>query len=465
MVKEIQGAWPVLVGRAQQPLVAIVGRPNVGKSSLFNRLMGRRLAIVAGQPGTTRDRISSEVTWGDRTFLVVDTGGLEVHPESPLGEKVTAQVEAAIQEADVVVFLTDVTQGVMPGDWDIAERLRRADKRVVVAPNKADNPRQELAALEHYALGLGDPAPISAYHNTGIDDLLVRVFEDLPRVAELPPPESDTVHVAIVGRTNVGKSMLANAILGQERAIVSETPGTTRDALDTPLLYKEHPVLLIDTAGIRRRGRIQPGVERYSVLRALRAIARSDVTLLVLDATELVTAQDTHVAGQVRDSFKGVVVVVNKWDLAQERGLDQAEVRQHVLGRLRFMDYVPVRFASALRREGVSDIMDTALEVYRERKKEVSRGVLQDTVMRAIAAHPPPRQGPRALRIQRVAQEGVNPPTFVFYVNNPKALHFSYERYLENTLRNAFGFRGSHLKLEFRGRRRSPVSGGHRGKR
>lgn len=442
----------IITSRTQIPLVAIVGRPNVGKSSLFNRLAGSRLAIVADEPGTTRDRISMEVKWEGRSFLVVDTGGIGLQPDIPLWEKVREQVQVAIQDADVVVFLANVAEGLTPQDQDIADLLRRADKQVVLAANKADNLQRDLMAPEFYSLGMGDPLTISAYHNLGIEDLLSHILELLPPETDVQPTSLDVLHLSIVGRTNVGKSMMTNAILGQERAIVSELPGTTRDALDTPMTYRGHPLVLIDTAGIRRRGRVNPGIERYSVLRSMRAITRSDVTILVLDAAEFVTAQDLHIAGQVRDSFKGVVVVINKWDLAQEIGLDEADVRQQVLSKLKFMSYVPVRFASALQQSGISDIMDSVLDVYEERKREVPRRVLQDTVMQAVATHSP---GARGLRIQRVAQQGINPPTFVFYVNNANLVHFSYRRYLENVLRKAFGFRGSHLKLEFRGRVRS----------
>ena len=436
--------------RPGHPLVAIVGRPNVGKSTLFNRLVGRQLAIVADQPGTTRDRLAAQVTLGSRTFLLVDTGGLEIRPSSTLWEKVKAQVQVAIAEADVILFVTDTLQGVTPGDEDVAHLLRQSGKPVLLVANKADNPRREMLATDLYQLGLAEPIPLSAYHNTGIDDLLVELLDRLPPQPEEPPGQEEVLHLAIVGRTNVGKSMLLNGILGQERAIVSDTPGTTRDALDTPFLYESHPMVLIDTAGIRRRGRIQPGVEKYSVLRAVRAIDRADVVLLVLDASELITAQDTHIAGQIANSFKGIVITVNKWDLAGELGLDATEVQHQVSSRLKFQPYAPLCFVSALHREGIPDIMDKALAVYRERRREVSQEELQTAVNRALTHHPPPPRGQRALHIRRVAREGTSPPTFTFYVNDPEMVHFSYRRYLENSLRKALGFRVTPLRLIFK---------------
>ena len=447
--------------RARWPMVAIVGRPNVGKSSLFNRLIGHRQAIVSEVPGTTRDRISGEMKLDDRTFVLVDTGGLEIRPESSLWEKVRFQVEAAIHEADMVVFVTDVTQGVMPEDFAVADMLRKSGKPVIVVANKVDSSTREMHVPAMNELGIQDDIlAISAYHNRGIGDLLDRIADSIPGPEDEEVEETDALRLAIVGRPNVGKSMLANAILGEERAIVSEIPGTTRDALDTAMLYRDQPVVLIDTAGIRRRGRVQPGIEKYSVLRAMRAIARADVALFVLDATDLVAAQDTHIAGFVLDTYKGIVVVVNKWDLADHLGLDQSHVRDYVLERLKFMKYAPVRFASALEAEGIEEILDVALAVHEERRLTVSRAQLGRVVLRAVADHPPPRFGKSALRIHRVVQESVDPPTFVFYVNNAKYLHFSYERYLENTLRRELGFRRTPLKLEFRGRPRESVRRG-----
>ena len=436
-----------------RPLVAIVGRPNVGKSTLFNRLAGQPLAIVSDVPGTTRDRVTASMPWRDGSLILVDTGGIETVPTSNLWEQVRAQVEVALEEADAIIFLTDVVDGVTPSDLAIAQSLRERGKPIALAVNKVDNPRRELDTSEFYALGLGDPLPVSAYHNLGVRDLLSRLDELLPEQADDEEDETG-LRLAIVGRPNVGKSMLLNSILGDERVIVSDMPGTTRDAVDIPFTFDDEPVTLIDTAGLRRRGRIEHGIEQYSVLRAVRAIERANVCLLVIDGMESITAQDTHVAGYVTDAYKGVVVVVNKWDLA---GLEtdtewmEAEVRR----RLRFVSHAPVRFTSALTGAGVQEVMETALDVYEQGRKMVSRGALDRTLMSALAEHLPTGRGGRSLKVFRMYQKGVSPPTFVTFVNNPDLVHFSYQRYLENRLRSAFGFAGNpiHLIFSSRGRR------------
>ncbi len=437
-----------------RPLVAIVGRPNVGKSTLFNRLAGQPLAIVSDVPGTTRDRVMASVPFRDSSLIIVDTGGIESAPISNLWEQVRAQVEVALDESDAIIFMTDVVEGVTPSDLAIAQSLRERGKPIALAVNKVDNPRRELDATEFYALGLGDPLPISAYHNLGIRDLLSKLDELLPEPTD---EEDDTegLKLAIVGRPNVGKSMLLNSILGHGRVIVSETPGTTRDAVDIPFEFNGEPVTLIDTAGLRRRGRIEHGIEQYSVLRAVRAIERSNVCLLVIDAMESITAQDTHVAGYVTDAYKGVVVVVNKWDLAGQE-TDTEWMESEVRRRLRFVSHAPVRFTSALTGEGVQKVMETAVDVYEQGRKMVSRGALDRTLMNALSEHLPTGRGRRPLKIFRMYQRGVSPPTFVTFVNDPDLVHFSYQRYLENRLRSAFGFAGNPIHLIFStgGRRR-----------
>ncbi|MFQ5860499.1 MAG: ribosome biogenesis GTPase Der [Dehalococcoidia bacterium] len=432
-----------------KPVVAIIGRPNVGKSTLFNRLLGWREAIVADMPGTTRDRVFAEASWEDIPFLLVDTGGLEPFPTDPLRERVTAQVQMALEETDVIIWLLDALDGPTPMDQEIADLLRRRGKPVLVAVNKADNERRAQGWAEFYTLGMGDPLPISAYHNLGIADLMERVVALLPPWVE-PEEPKEVLRLAIVGRTNVGKSLLLNAILGQERAIVSELPGTTRDALDTPFSYDGQRVTLIDTAGIRRRGHIQQGVERYSVLRAIRAVERADVALVVTDATELATAQDAHVAGLAWESYKGVVLVVNKWDLAPSIPLDKVACQGSIRQRLPFLSNAPVCFTSALQREGIQELLDTALALYRERQTQVPQAQVHQVVLQALAEHPPPSQRRRHLKLHRVFQGSVNPPTFVFLVNDARLLHFSYMRYLENRLRAALGFPHTHLRLVFK---------------
>ena len=480
----------------ETPMVAIIGRPNVGKSSLFNRVLSRRHAIVSEVAGTTRDRLISRAAWKGRPFLLVDTGGLEDDPEGNIPQRVQQQADMAMGAADLIVFLTDAIQGLTATDEAVAQRLRRTDKPVILAVNKVDNDNRELAASEFYALGLTDTAFISAYHNYGIYDLLDRVVDLLPapEFVELWDYENDVadepvagweddedsenaetdaepeyvppteMRLAIVGRTNVGKSLLTNTIIGEERSIVSPVAGTTRDALDTEVAYKDHLITLVDTAGIRRPGQVQRGIERYSVLRAVNAVRRSDITLLITDATELATAQDAHIAGLAWDTNRGLIVVVNKWDLVNRNRFRMERVLHRVQERLHFMSYVPVCFTSALTGEGIEDLLDTALSLWEERQKRVPYRDLQYLLADAVSAHTPPSQRGNIrnrLRIRRVRQVGVNPPTFAISVNDPKLVHFSYRRYLENQIRDRFGFDRTHLRLIFRPDRddRAPRSG------
>ena len=444
------GAGSVMEGHSR-PLLAIVGRPNVGKSTLFNRLTGQRTSIVSEVPGTTRDRVTAESEWGDQTFILVDTGGLDEFPQAELWSSIREQIGVAIAEADVIVMLVDVHAGMTAADEDVAQVLRRAGKPVVLAANKADNEVREAGAAEFYRLGLGDPLAVSAYHNRGIDDLMVEVLARFPAGPAPPTPDAD-VRIAIIGRTNVGKSMLLNAITGQERAIVSELPGTTRDALDSLVTYDGRSVLLIDTAGIRRRGKIAPGIERYSALRAIRAIDRADVAVLLLDASELATSQDTHIASYILEAYRGIVLAVNKWDLAAELGLNEEDATRIVKNRFKFATYAPITFVSARRRTGISDLLDTVQAVYGQWSMGLPRHGLKRTILTAVAAHPPSASGRRSLKIYGVAQDRTQPPSFTFYVNRSDMVHFSYHRYLENTLRKAYGFDGSPLKMRFKGR-------------
>ena len=433
-----------------KPIVAIVGRPNVGKSTLFNRLVGGFWAIVEDLPGTTRDRICADISWAEHDFTVIDTGGLELKPTSDLRQKVKDQVQAAIDEADVIIFLVDVRDGVTIPDLEIAEALRRSEKPIILAVNKCDNEERSYQALAFHELALAQPIAISAYHNSGIDELMTEVTARLPPA--LPVAELGMAKLAIVGRTNVGKSMLLNAILGQERVIVDDVPGTTRDAIDTVFIYDGEPMLLIDTAGIRRRGRIEGGIERYSVIRALRAIGRADVAILVTDATEMITAQDAHIAGYIEQVFKGVVLVVNKWDII-ENG-DIAQYTMEIRNRLKFMPYAPILFTSAKLKQGIEPVLAAAKEVLRQRVRRLPSSLLTEAVTQAVAAHAPPSVGGRRLKIWSVTQSGVSPPTFVFSVNDPKLLHFSYKRYLENSLRQSFDLSGTPLRLIFKAKGR-----------
>ena len=427
-----------------KPIVAIIGRQNVGKSTLLNRLAGKPLAIVQDLPGTTRDRVFANVSWQEAEFTLVDTGGLEIDPHSTIGRGVKEQVEAAITEADAIIFLVDVKNGVTPSDLEIADMLRRVNRPVVLVANKADNVKLETEAIEFYELGMGEPLSISAYHSRGTAELLDRIISLLPAQSPVETA-SDVIKIAIVGRPNVGKSMLLNAVVGDKRAIVDDTPGTTRDAVDTLVDFDGQSVLLIDTAGIRRRGRIETGIERYSVMRALRAIDRADIALLVLDATELLTAQDMHIAGYIQQAVKGIVIIVNKWDLVTEK--NTTEWDRYIRSQLKFMAYAPVLYTSAKSGRGVNKIIPEVQQVYQERLKRLSTATVNNVVQQAVAAHSLPRSGGKQLKVLYATQAEVNPPTFVFFVNDARLVHFSYRRYLENTLRQSFGFAGTPLRL------------------
>ena len=439
-----------------KPIVAIVGRPNVGKSTLFNRLIGERRAIVEDLPGTTRDRVYGTAEWAGVEFTVVDTAGLQDEREieaSSLAEilkHTREQAQSAIEEADVIVLMVDAKEGITAGDYEVADLLRRTDKPTIVAANKADNLARRENAVEFYNLGLGEPIPISAFHGSGTGDLLDRIVEALPEFEE--EPETEGPKIAIVGRPNVGKSRLLNALLGQERAIVSDVPGTTRDTLDTQLVWAGQPLTLIDTAGIRRKGRIERGIEHFSVLRSMRAIDRADVVLLVIDATESFTAQDLHIAGYVEEQKKGMVVVVNKWDLVEKGPTTMDEYREKAREALDFMPYVPLTFISAKYGQRVYQVLEVALHVVEERNKRVPTAQLNKMLREAVAKHQPPSKPGKWLKFYYVTQVDVAPPTFVFFCNDPQAVHFSYRRYLENQLRENFGFVGTPIRMSFRGR-------------
>ncbi|TMC15870.1 MAG: ribosome biogenesis GTPase Der [Chloroflexi bacterium] len=470
-----------------KPLVAIVGRPNVGKSSFFNRMLGERVAIVEDVPGTTRDRIYGDTDWNGREFTLIDTGGLEFGSGIPVGQvgldgqpgdimkNVRAQAELAIEEADVIVFMVDARSGITAADEEVADLLRRTRKPVILAANKADNAARRQDAVEFYSLGLSEPVTISSIQGTGTGDLLDVIVEALPPEDEEAEDEEDedVVRVAIIGRPNVGKSSLLNAVLGFERAIVSEVPGTTRDAIDTEIEFKDRKLILIDTAGIRRRGKVGPGVEKFSVLRSTRAIERCDVALLLIDSSEGLAAQDTHIAGEIQDQAKGVVVVVNKWDLAQEQRraeregkfphpdeeIESAEAYRRIIAEgLKFIPYAPIVFASAKTGYHVQGLLETVLNVAEMRYMRVPTSRLNELVQEAVRRHNPPVTNNKALKIYYVTQTRVNPPTFVFFVNDPQAVHFSYERYLENRLRDAFGFKGTAIRLFFRPRSKIEVN-------
>ncbi len=432
-----------------KPVVAIIGRPNVGKSTLFNRLLGRRRAIVEDLPGTTVDRIHTDISWEGHDFTLIDCGGLEARPGPAIRRKVKDQVEKAIAEADLLLFLVDARDGVLPADQETAEILRRTKKPMMLVVNKVDTPKQEAEVPQFHELAMGDPIPVSAYHGKGIDELMQKVVESLPA----PTPsiaEPESMKIAIVGRPNVGKSLLLNTLLGEERVVVDEIPGTTRDTIDTLLEYKGERVTLIDTAGIRRRGRIEQGIERYSFTRSADAIERADIALLVIDAVEGVTAQDIHILGYIHKSFKGAVLLVNKWDLVEVE--DTSLWTEVVKRRTRFMPYIETLFISAKTGQGVERILPLARRIYGERLRLLDDSLLQTIVADSEAAHQSPRKGRRRLKVYRATQTGVNPPTFVFSVNDVKLVHFSYQRFLENKIRQFCGFKGTPLRLLFKGK-------------
>jgi GTP-binding protein len=454
-----------------KPVVALVGRPNVGKSTLFNRLAGERLAVVDDIPGTTRDRLVCEAEWTGWVFDVVDTGGIDPtqtgpgRSQQPLSigsadfiDQIRIQAEIAIRDADAVLFLTDADAGVTPADHEVAQILRRHQKEVdgerkppvLLVVNKCENDARRIAALQFYELGLGEPHIISALHGIGTGDLLDALVSTFGERGE--EGEDDSVKIAIVGKPNVGKSSLLNRLLGEERAIVSPIAGTTRDAVDTHLDYNGTPVTLIDTAGIRRRGKIDAGVEKYSVLRSLQAIERASVVLLVLDASVGLSAQDAHIAGFILDAWKSAVVLVNKWDAITKDSYTMGEYTNKIRQELKFMDFVPVHFISAQTGQRVDQVMPLALEVEEERLVRMATSKINQILRQAQDLHVPSRTG-QQLKIYYATQVRSDPPTFLIYVNNPKLAHFTYLRFLENRIRQEYPFTGTPIRLVLRPRR------------
>ena len=433
------------------PIVAVVGRPNVGKSTLFNRLIGWRKAIVDPTAGLTRDRLYGIADWRGREFTVVDTAGLELEIGGDAASKtaIEAQTRVAMAEANAIVFLLDVRQGLTAIDRDIAELLRRSRRTVIVAANKADVPGQEHFRHEILELGFADPLLLSAEHGLGVDDLLDRVLEALPMEAT-KPEEDEAARLAIMGRPNVGKSSLLNALLGDERALVSTVPGTTRDPIDTRLRFDGLPVVLIDTAGIRRRSAARDRLERYSLLRGIKAMERSDAVLLLMDATEGVLTQDQHVAGYALEAGKGLVLLVNKVDLVEPERRKAAAWARSVQAAFKFAPHAPLLTVSAKTGYGVAKVLPTALEVVGQRRLRVATNELNRVLREAFTDRPPPSYKGKRLRLDFATQSSSEAPTFVMFVNDPDLLHFSYRRYLENRLRERFGFSGNPIRLVLR---------------
>ncbi len=454
---------------AHKPLLALVGRPNTGKSTLFNRLVGERLAVIDDIPGTTRDRIQGNCEWTGVPFIVVDTGGIEVwQPKGgrdtrPLAEgsvdfiaQIEGQALLAARDADVILMVVDSEQGITAADEHIAQVLREncGGRPVLVVANKADNDARRDDTMEFYGLGFAQMYPVSAYHNLGIGDLLDAVVAAMGAGAT-PAEEDDdddVLKIAIAGRPNVGKSSLLNRLLGEERAIVSPLAGTTRDAIDTHILWHGSPLTLIDTAGIRRRGKIERGVEKYSVLRAIRAIQRADVALLVINALEGVTEQDQHIAGAILEARCSVIVIVNKWDALAKDAHTMPAWLESMRDKFNFLPDAPVLFISALTGQRIHQVLEAANRVYEARSLRLSTSALNRLLREALHAHPPPRKGTRQLRIFYASQVDVDPPVFLFHVNDTRLVHFSYRRYLENRIRAAWSFEGTPLVLSFRPR-------------
>jgi GTP-binding protein len=465
------------------PVVAIVGRPNVGKSTLFNRIVGERVAIVEDRARTTRDRLYDLAEWNGRRFIVVDTGGLEHAPGDEIEQRVQDQARLAMAEADVIVFVVDAMDGMTAGDADAAELLRRAQAPVIVAANKADNERRELDAAEFHRLGWQETHPISALHGRNVADLLDVVVWSLPPesaqeqqrrrleaeleqlaaaesapVVEAEEPawavDERPVRLAIIGRPNVGKSSLVNALVGEARAIVSDVPGTTRDAIDTPLAWAGRTLRLIDTAGIRRRGKVAggPAAERFATLRALKAVSRADVAIVLVDAADGLTAQDAHVCGYALDEGAGLLVAINKWDLVEKEGRTFDEYVARVRAQAPFLEFVPIVSISAKTGQRVGRVLEAALDIAAERRRRVPTGALNDLLREATFRQQPPAMRGRRPRIFYATQVSVEPPTFVFFASGAAEVHFSYRRYLENRIRAAFGFAGTPLRLVFRER-------------
>lgn len=453
----------------QKPVVAIVGRPNVGKSTLFNRLAERRMAIVDDIPGTTRDRLSTEVEWTGVIFDIIDTGGLDptqVGPgkgQAPLSigshqfiDEIRSQAEIAIREADAILFVVDGQTGITPADREITNSLRKSQELkdgdpyppILLVVNKCESQEARQNAVQFYELGFKEIHIVSAIHGSATGDMLDALVAVLPEGGD--EEEDTSVKIAIVGKPNVGKSSLLNKIVGEDRVIVSNIPGTTRDSIDTSLVYKDTPITIIDTAGIRKRGSIEPGVEKFSVLRAMKAIERSDVALLVVDAFEGIKSQDTHVAGYILDEWKSAVVVINKWDLIEKDTHTMAEFTKYIRYELNFMDYVPILFTSALTGKRVDQILDLALQVQAERMVRLPTSQVNRIVQAAQDKHPAPSKAGKHFKIYYGSQVRNDPPTFLLHVNNPQLTHFTYLRYIENQIRETAPFIGTPIKIILR---------------
>ncbi|MDQ0203740.1 ribosome biogenesis GTPase Der [Pectinatus haikarae] len=435
-----------------KPIVAIVGRPNVGKSTLFNQIGKKRVSIVEDFPGVTRDRIYMDAEWLDKNFTMIDTGGIELESQDTILSSMRVQAQLAIDEADVIIFLTDGRSGMTSADEEIARILRNTRKPVILTINKIDTQKQEMDIYEFYNLGLGDPIPVAAANSLNLGDLLDRVVEAFGEMDDAVE-DPDEIHISVIGRPNVGKSSLVNAMLGQDRVIVSNMPGTTRDAIDTHFIKDDIKYTLIDTAGMRRKAKIDEPVERYSVIRSLRAVDRSDVVLMLISGPDGVTEQDKKIAGYAHESGKGCILVVNKWDLVEKDSKTPLRFTEDLRDELGFLQYAPVIYISALTRQRVHRMPELVKYVAEQQTMRIQTSVLNQLIMDALSVNPPPAHKGKQLKIYFMTQVDVKPPKFIIFVNDPELMHFSYLRFIENKLRESFGFEGTPLKLIVKGRK------------
>ena len=434
-----------------KPLVAIVGRPNVGKSTFFNKIAGRRIAIVEDTPGVTRDRVYADCVWQNYSFTLIDTGGIDPNSDDPLLRQMRRQAEIAIETCDVILFFTDGKLGVTADDETVADMLRRSGKPVILVCNKIDNVGMMDNIYDFYSLGIGDPIGVSSVNMLNFGDLLEEICKHFPDPDEQEDEENKPISIAVVGKPNVGKSSLVNRLLGQERVMVSDIAGTTRDAIDTHLVDGDDEFILIDTAGIRRKRAIEyQSLERFSVVRSLAAIDRCDVAMLLIDATQGVTEQDSKIAGYIDEQGKAAVIIVNKWDAVEKETGTMEKYTKEVREQLKFMNYAPVLYISALTGQRVQRVLETVRSVHEQATRRITTGLLNDILTDAQAALQPPATSGRRLKIYYATQQAVQPPTFVFFINDETLMHFSYERYLENQFRKAFGFEGTPLKFVLR---------------
>ncbi|MYL48455.1 ribosome biogenesis GTPase Der [Halobacillus litoralis] len=429
----------------RKSVIAIVGRPNVGKSTIFNRLVGERISIVEDTPGVTRDRIYAEAEWLTTRFNVIDTGGIELGDE-PLLVQMRAQAQVAIDEADVIVFMVNGRDGITGADEEVAKLLFKSNKPVVLAVNKVDNPEMRENIYEFYSLGFGEPFPISGTHGLGLGDMLDEVVKHFPEKIQ-EEIDDDTIRFSLIGRPNVGKSSLVNSLLGQERVIVSDIAGTTRDAIDSPFTKDDRDYVIIDTAGMRKRGKVYETTEKYSIMRALKAIERSDVVLTLIDADAGIQEQDKKIAGYAHEAGKAVIIVVNKWDTIETEEKTMKEFEDKVRDQFRFLDYAPIVFLSAKTKKRIHTLIPKVLEASENHAKRVQTNLLNEVIMDALAMNPSPSIKGQKLKIFYATQVSVKPPSFVVFVNEPELMHFTYERFLENRIREAFGFEGTPIKI------------------